>query len=69
MGDTMSGSWNAETYRARAEQWRAKAEFQPPGDERDACIALAEGYDSLATLIESECEGALRRGGGVLASR
>jgi hypothetical protein len=54
MGETMPGSWNAETYRARAKQWRTEAEARPPGKERDACMALAEGYAHLAALIAKE---------------
>ena len=48
----MSDSWNAETYRARAAQWRREAENRGPGKERDACLALADGYSHLATLID-----------------
>jgi hypothetical protein len=48
----MPDSWNAETYRARERQWRAKAESQPPGKERDACVTLAEGYAHLAAILE-----------------
>jgi hypothetical protein len=51
-GDAMPGSWNAETYRARERQWRAEAESQPPGKDRDACMALAEGYAHLAAIID-----------------
>jgi hypothetical protein len=50
-------SWKAETYWARARHWRAEAEALPPGKDRDACIELAEGYEHLAALIESENEG------------
>jgi hypothetical protein len=48
----MPDSWNSETYRERARQWQAKADSLPPGDERDASRALAEGYLRLALLIE-----------------
>jgi hypothetical protein len=56
-GNAMPGSWNAETYLARAEQWRMQAESLPPGKDRDACIELAEGYEHLAALIAKENEG------------
>jgi hypothetical protein len=32
--------------------WREKADALPEGKERDACLALAEGYANLAGLIE-----------------
>jgi hypothetical protein len=48
----MPDTWNAETYRERSRQWREKADSLPPGRERDACVALAEGYAGLAKLIE-----------------
>lgn len=43
-------------YRNRARMWREKADALPEGGERDACLALAEGYANLAGLIE-EAEG------------
>ena len=49
----MPDSWNAETYRARAQQWQVAADKLPPGKEREACLKLAEGYAHLAALIES----------------
>jgi hypothetical protein len=61
-GDAMPGSWNAETYRARERQWRTKAESQPPGKDREASIALAEGYSHLADIIEELNGGALEQG-------
>jgi hypothetical protein len=56
VGNTMPGSWSVETYLARAQKWRKEAETLPPGKERDACTALAEGYADLAALIEKENE-------------
>ena len=50
----MPDGWNADTYRARATQWRQKAETLPLGKEKDACLALAEGYADLAALIARE---------------
>jgi hypothetical protein len=49
----MPDSWKPETYRERVRQWQAKADSLPPGDERDACRALAKGYLRLALLIEA----------------
>jgi hypothetical protein len=56
-GEAMPGTWDAETYRDRAQKWRAKAEALPPGKEQDACTLLAQGYANLAELIEREKEG------------
>jgi hypothetical protein len=50
-------TWKAETYWARARQWRTKAETLPAGKDRDACIVLADGYERLARLLERENEG------------
>jgi hypothetical protein len=41
----------AETYRAREQQWRGEASRLSPCRERDACLALAEGYANLVQLI------------------
>jgi hypothetical protein len=48
----MPDSWNAETYRNRAQMWREKADALPEGRERNACLTLAEGYAHLAALID-----------------
>jgi hypothetical protein len=48
----MPGGWDPTIYRVRAEDWQDKADALPAGKERDACIALAEGYARLAQLIE-----------------
>jgi hypothetical protein len=48
----MPQSWDPETYRQRAKEWHVKAAELPAGSERDACVALAEGYMHLAALIE-----------------
>ena len=53
----MHGTWDAETYRARARHWREEANALPPGKECDACVVLAEGYENLAMLIEEENDG------------
>jgi hypothetical protein len=48
----MPDNWNPETYRARFRAWQEKAALLPPGQERDACEVIAEGYARLALLIE-----------------
>lgn len=48
----MLGTWDAERYRQRAQQWRAEANALPPGKERDACMVLAIGYANLAMFID-----------------
>jgi len=55
----MPDTWNSADYRARALKWRAEAEALPPGEERDACLVLADGYANLASLIEADNPGCL----------
>jgi hypothetical protein len=43
----------AEKYRERERKWREEAERAPEGAERDACIALAEGYATLIAALEN----------------
>jgi len=50
----MLDGWNPEIYRARAQQWLEKAEKLPEGDERKACLVIAEGYSKLVALIEKD---------------
>ena len=50
----MPESWDAGVYRNRATAWLQKAESLPEGHEREACLALAEGYVRLAELIEAQ---------------
>jgi hypothetical protein len=56
----MPSDWNPEIYRARAKQWQDKAAALPPGDQRQACEALAQGYTRLAQLIEQAKKGVER---------
>ena len=49
----MPESWDAGEYRNRATAWLHKAESLPGGREREACLALAEGYVKLAELLEA----------------
>ena len=53
----MPSSWDPKVYRERAEQWREAAAGLPPGKERDACLALSEGYERLAELIAASRRG------------
>jgi hypothetical protein len=62
-GGEMPESWNAGEYRNRATAWLQKAESLPAGRERDACLALADGYTRLAVLLETQ-QGASTAGGG-----
>jgi hypothetical protein len=48
----MPGTWDPVIYRDRAKKWQDEAETLPAGKDRDACMALAEGYANLAALIE-----------------
>ncbi len=50
----MPGSWDPQVYRERAEQWRAQADKMPPGESRDACLTISDGYVKLAALIEQD---------------
>ena len=56
----MPESWDAGEYRNRATAWLQKAESLPAGRERDACLALAQGYLKLAELLEAQ-QGTERR--------
>jgi hypothetical protein len=49
----MLNSWSAETYWMRSRQWRENAEELSPGKEREVSLELAEGYASLAKLLET----------------
>lgn len=53
-GARMPGSWDPEVFRRRAKQWREAAPRVPDGPTRKAYLALAEGYQRLADLIEKE---------------
>jgi hypothetical protein len=50
----MPESWDAGEYRNRSTAWLQKAESLTAGHERDACLALAEGYLNLAKLLEAQ---------------
>jgi len=43
---------NTSTYRQREAQWREQALMLPAGREREACLALAEGYANLVEILE-----------------
>jgi hypothetical protein len=40
-----NAGWDPKVYEARAQLWRETAAELPPGNARDAYLALAEGYD------------------------
>jgi hypothetical protein len=43
----MPDSWDSEQYKERAKAWRDRAASLPEGcPEQDACVMLAEGYES-----------------------
>jgi hypothetical protein len=46
--------WKVDRYRERERHWRDEAWRFPPGHDRDACFALADGYAQLITIIERE---------------
>jgi hypothetical protein len=55
---------NAETYREREAQWREQAAYLPPGREQQVCLALAEGYADLITLLRQPAFSDAARAGG-----
>ena len=44
--------WKLDVYRERERHWRDEAWRCSPGHERDACLALADGYARLVEIIE-----------------
>jgi hypothetical protein len=49
----MPEKWDSAEYRKRATAWREKAASLPETDpNRMACLALADGYERLATQLE-----------------
>ena len=48
----MPDNGKSETYRGRYRVWQDKADALPPGEKRDMCMVIAEGYARLALLIE-----------------
>lgn len=47
-----SDEWNPALFRAQAQYWREQAAKLVPGDEQAVCLAIAEGYGRLASLVE-----------------
>jgi hypothetical protein len=43
---------DAQTYREREKHWRNEAARLTSGQDRDACLALADGYADLVSIIE-----------------
>lgn len=50
----MPDGWDPARYRERAKQWRDRAASVPEGPEREAYVAIAEGYEKLAEIIEAQ---------------
>ena len=50
----MSDQWDPERYRQRAEEWRQRAAEVPEGRTRRTYQEIAEGYERLADLVESQ---------------
>ena len=48
----MPDSWNPQIYRERGRQWREAAAGKESSEVKDALLAIAEGYERLASLIE-----------------
>jgi hypothetical protein len=53
----MSDQWDPERYRQRAEEWRQRAAEVPEGRTRRSYLEIAEGYERLADLLESQRQG------------
>jgi hypothetical protein len=53
----MPEKWDPAEYRKRAKAWRQKAASLPETNpSRRACLALAEGYENLANLLDQRCK-------------
>jgi len=49
----MSGGWgHIGIYKDRVIHWQKAADALPPGAERDACLALSDGYAKLVTMVQ-----------------
>lgn len=46
----MPEQWSPDMYRLLAEQWQAKADALPAGQERDMYLLIADGYAGLARI-------------------
>jgi hypothetical protein len=57
---------NTETYREREAQWRERAAYRAPCREQAVCLALAEGYADLITLLERPAFSNAARAGSTL---
>jgi hypothetical protein len=45
-----------QVYRDRAAAWRDRATLCRDERQREACMALADGYDRLADLLDTQAE-------------
>jgi hypothetical protein len=53
----MPDNWDATVYCQRAAAWRQRAAtLREDDDQQDACVAIAEGYERLASLIEAKAQ-------------
>jgi hypothetical protein len=50
-GEGAMAYFSAETYREREAQWRELVAYLAPGREQQVCLALADGYAELVTLL------------------
>ena len=51
----MPDQWDPRVYRRRAEAWRQRAALEEEDEQRHAaCLAIADGYDKLASSLEDE---------------
>jgi hypothetical protein len=50
----MPDAWDPKVYRERAAAWRQHAMLCEDEDQQNACIALADGYDRLADLLDTQ---------------
>jgi hypothetical protein len=50
----MPDAWDPQVYRDRAAAWRQRAMLCDDESQWDACIALADGYDRLADLLDTQ---------------
>jgi hypothetical protein len=57
----MPDPWDPVVYRERAKAWREKAEILPETDpNREPCLVIAGGYETLAAQLEMRCKPAQR---------
>ena len=65
----MPDRWDIERYRRRAEEWRERAASQPEGKETIECLVIAEGYERLIEVIQTQRRGPHRGSDMVAGTR